>query len=102
MTEKKICRDEKKISETLKPFESKSSSDSRSAWNLVKELSGKKSSTQNFIAGDDRVKIWKNHFEKLLNNIPDVIGENDEIVKVFDEHNEIRKGDFDIEDEWGL
>ena len=27
-----------------------------------------------------------------------MIGENDEIVKVFDEHNEIRKGDFDIEE----
>ena len=91
-------RNEKKINETLKLFESKSSSDSRSAWNLVKELSGKKSSTQNFITGEDRLKIWKNHFEKLLNNTPNVISENDEIVKVFDEINEIRKGDFDIEE----
>ena len=65
---------------------------------LVKELSGKKSFAQNFIAGEDRLKILKNHFEKLLNNIPDVIGKNDEIFKVFDEHNEIRKGDFDIEE----
>ena len=90
--------DEKNINETLKLFESKSSSDSRNAWNLVKELSGKKSSSQNFIAGEDRLNIWKNHFKKLLNNKPDVLGDDDEIVKLFDEHDDIRKGDFDMEE----
>ena len=75
-------------------LESKSSSDNRNAWNLVKELSGKKSTSQTFISGDDRLKIWKDHFQKLLNNTPDII-ENVEIVNVFEELKDIPKGDFD-------
>ena len=72
-----------------------SANDSRKAWNLVKELSGKKSSSQNFITGEDRLDIWKNHFQKLLNNAPNVV-DNSEIRKVFDEIATIRKGDFDM------
>ena len=87
--------EEKRINDTLKLFESKSSTDSRNAWNLVKELSGKKSTSQNFISGEDRLKIWKDHFKNLLNNTTDTI-ENVEIVKVFEELKDIQKGDFDI------
>ena len=49
----------------------------------------------NFITGEDRVDIWKNHFQELLNNVPNVI-DNSEITKVFDEFATIRKGDFDM------
>ena len=87
--------EEKRINDTLKLFESKSANDSRNAWNLVKELSGKKSSSQNFMTGEDRLDIWKNHFQKLLNNVPNVV-DNSEITKVFDEIATIRKGDFDM------
>ena len=49
--------EEKRINDTLKLFQSTSSTDSKNAWNLVKELSGKKSTFQNFISGEDRLKI---------------------------------------------
>ena len=78
-------------------FESKLPSDNKKAWNLVKELSGKKSNSQNFIAWEDRLNIWKNHFQKLLNNTHDTI-QNAETVKVIDELKDIRKGDFDIDE----
>ena len=82
--------EEKRINDTLKLFQSTSPTDSKNAWNLVKELSGKKSTSQNFISGEDRLKIWKDHFQKILNNTPDTI-ENVEIVKVFEELKDIRK-----------
>ena len=62
--------------------------------NFVKSISGKKSSSKNFIAGE--AQDMENYLEKLLDSIPDVIGENNEIVKFFDELNEIQKGDFNI------
>ena len=64
------------------------------AWDLVKELSGKKSKSVIFIEGEDRLETWKNHFKNLLNVIPDQINDNPPIQKLFNTFPEINCGEF--------
>jgi len=59
--------EDKKIISILDHFDNSSSP--VNAWRLIKELYGKKKSSNCFIAGDDRLSIWKNHFQSLLNNV---------------------------------
>ncbi|XP_071950726.1 alpha-N-acetyl-neuraminyl-2,3-beta-galactosyl-1,3-N-acetyl-galactosaminide alpha-2,6-sialyltransferase-like [Antedon mediterranea] len=53
----------------------------RSAWQLVKQLSGKRSQSA-CIMGEDRLLAWKTHFHKLLSVETSVVDDMD-IVKIF-------------------
>ncbi|XP_066922050.1 uncharacterized protein [Clytia hemisphaerica] len=72
----------------------------RNAWKLVKELSGKKKAPSVSIKSNNPKKSWKDHFETLLNNIPEnVNGEaNVEIDPVFQLNEEINIDDFTLDE----
>ena len=78
---------------TLSEFEKKSRGNPKNAWNLIKELSEKKKSVT-FIQGENRLKIWKDHFQNLLS-----VNKNDnqaqfDCVKLFDTKPEISTAEF--------
>ena len=83
--------------ETLSFFETPASSIAiRNAWSLVKELSGKKNSKTINIEGDDRLELWKNHFQKLLTADNDIEQDDHEypIHKIFDTFNDLTQKDM--------
>ena len=83
-----------RINKTLKKFESSNTaSDVKSAWKLVKELSGK---TKNvvYIQGEDSLGQWKNHFKDLLNAEPVPTTDSSPITPIFERSLEIQQGDF--------
>ena len=103
--------EDKRINTVLSKFEtSVNSSEHKNAWNLVKELSGKKSKSPIFIEADNRLEAWKNHFHNLLNADmnqtnqqpsitnhqppPPTTNNNDPITKVFEIFPEIKCGEF--------
>ena len=61
------AEEDTRINTILNKFENASTSEHKKAWNLVKELSGKKSKSPIFIEAENRLEEWKNHFQKLLN-----------------------------------
>ncbi|MEM7375782.1 MAG: endonuclease/exonuclease/phosphatase family protein, partial [Bacteroidota bacterium] len=62
--------EETRINNILNQFDrSESTNSSKNAWKLIKELSGKKKPTTCFISGNNRLQTWKDHFQKLLNNV---------------------------------
>ena len=82
-----------RLNKTLSEFEKKSWKNLKNAWNLIKELSGKKKS-DTFIQGENRPKIWKDHFQNLLS-----VNKNDDqaqfdCVKLFDINPEICTAEF--------
>lgn len=90
------CED-KRISDTLHSFENPASTTAalKNAWDLVKELSGKRSRSVIFIEGEDRLKTWENHFKTLLNADPATQAESDiQIEKVFDIFSTIKCGEL--------
>ena len=90
------CEDQR-INNTLLCFENGATTPSaiKNAWNLVKELAGKRSRSVIFIEGEDRLKTWENHFKNLLNADPDAHTEdNVEIEKIFDTFTTIQRGEF--------
>ena len=57
-------------------------------WNLIKEISGKKSAQSNQIEGktaEERLDAWYDHFKNLLGNPPVLENEHDEIEPVMEE-----------------
>ena len=83
-----------RINQILQHFESPAApSLMKNAWDLVKTLSGKKSNATTHIEGDDRLKLWKDHFSKLLNADKDNIVDDHSVVeKVFDISTDIPTG----------
>ena len=82
-----------RLYKTLSEFENKSWGNPKNAWNLIKELSGKKKSVT-FIQGENHLKIWKDHFQNLLS-----VNKNDDqvqfdYVKLFDINPEISTAEF--------
>ena len=86
--------EDKRINDTLWTFERPASSAViKNAWNLVKELSGKRTRGVIFIEAEDRLKTWENHFKNLLNALP--AAESDiHIEKIYDTFNNIQSGEF--------
>ena len=86
--------DDERINSILSNFETTNTSENSDAWNLVKELSGKKSKLPIFIEADDRLDAWKSHFQNLLNAESSNTDNPDSIEKLFDVFPEIKCGDF--------
>ena len=89
--------EEKRINRILDQADKSESTDGlKNAWNLVKELSGKKKSKTVFIKSDDRLKSWKNHFESLLNNNLEPMDNDADINTIFPLNDNIPTGDFTV------
>ena len=82
-----------KLNQTLSEFEKGNQNNTKEAWSLIKELSGKKKSIT-FIQGEDRLKIWKDHFKNLLSVDRNDNSADFEAVKQFDTHRDIRTDEF--------
>ena len=87
------AEEDSRINSVLRKFESTSSLEHKNAWNLVKELSGKKGKSPIFIEAEDRMEAWKDHFQKLL-NADSTINNTDPVIKVFEIFPEIKCGNF--------
>ena len=87
------AEEDTRINTILNKFENASTSEHKKAWNLVKELTGKKSKSPIFIDAENRLEEWKNHFQKLLNADTNNIN-TESITKVFDIFPEIKCGNF--------
>ena len=86
--------EDKRINDTLRTFENSASPAAiKNAWNLVKELSGKRTRSVIFIEGEDRLKTWENHFKNLLNASLTAESET-RIDKIYDKFNDIQSGEF--------
>ena len=86
--------EDKCINDTLWTFENPASPAAiKNAWNLVKELSGKRTRSVIFIEGEDRLKTWANHFKNLLNT-PPIAESETRIEKIYDTFNDIQSGEF--------
>ena len=81
--------EDERINSILSKFETTNTSENSDAWNLVKELSGKKSKSPIFIEADDRLDAWKSHFQNLLNAEGANTDNPDSIEKLFDVFPEI-------------
>ena len=67
-----ISEEEKRITRILNQTNKSEATDGlRNAWKLVKKVGGKKKAAPVSIKSDDPKKSWKDHFETLLNNVPD-------------------------------
>ena len=92
--------EDNRINDILKRFESPATPAAiKTAWTLVKKLSGKISSKTICIEGENRLETWKNHFEKLLNNekvtpIHQQEEPDTNVVKIFDNFPEIPTGEL--------
>ena len=87
--------EESRINAILDKFDkSESTNSSKNAWKLVKELSGKKKPSTCFISGDNRLETWKNHFEKLLNNVTTDENELFDPQPIFELNHNISTADF--------
>ena len=90
------CEDQR-INNTLLSFEYGAATPSaiKNAWNLVKELGGKRSRSIIFVEGEDRLTTWENHFKNLLNADPDARIEDEvNIEKIFATFTCIKCGEF--------
>lgn len=90
------CEDQR-INNTLLSFENGAATQSaiKNAWNLVKELGGKRTRSTIFVEGEDRLRTWENHFKNLLNADPDPRTEDEvNIEKIFDTFTSIKCDDF--------
>ena len=90
------CEDQR-INNTLLSFEYGAATPSamKNAWNLVKELGGKRSRSTIFVEGEDRLKTWENHFKNLLNADPDARTEDEvNIEKIFATFTSIKCGRY--------
>ena len=86
--------EDKCINDTLRTFENPASPAAiKNAWNLVKELSGKRTRSVIFIESKDRLKTLENHFKNLLNAPPTAESET-YIEKIYDTFNDIQGGEF--------
>ena len=82
-----------RLNKTLSEFKNGFRGNSKNAWNLIKELARKKKSVT-FIQGENRFKIWKDHFQNLLS-----VDKNDDqaqfnCIKLFDINPEICTAEF--------
>ena len=92
-----IQEEEKRITRILDQINKSDATDSlKNAWKLVKEIGGKKKATSVSIKSDDPKKTWKDHFEKLLNNLPDNVDNDNEITinQIFPACKKISTNDF--------
>ena len=66
-TQRQTCDrlEDDRLNKMLSEFEKKSWRKPKNAWNLIKEFSRKKKSVT-FIQSENRLKIWKDHFQDLL------------------------------------
>ena len=86
--------EDKRINDTLLLFENPAAPAAiKNAWNLVKELSGKRTQSTIFIQGDNRLKTWEDHFKNLL-NASQASASGSPIEKVFSTHIDIQSGEF--------
>ena len=86
--------EDNRINDTLRTFENPASPAAiKNAWNLVKELSGKRTHSVVFIEAKDRLKTWENHFKNLLNAPPTAESEI-HIEKIYDAFSDIHSGEF--------
>ena len=86
--------EDKRINDTLRTFENPAAPAAiKNAWDLVKELSGKRTRSVIFIEGEDRLKTWENHFKNLLNAPPTADAET-HIEKIYDIFSDIQSGKF--------
>ena len=87
--------EEEHIKSTLNKFENlPTTTENKNAWELIKELTGKKSKSAVFIEGENRLKIWENHFKNLLNADTHSLTDGIPVQKVFDIFNEIDYSEF--------
>ena len=87
---------ERKISQIRTSATNKQSAE---AWKTINEITGRKSSNCSRLKANDqeeRIELWKNHFEDLLGKPPQVA--NDVITPVVKEELNIAKGDFTMEE----
>ena len=82
-----------RLNKTLSEFETKSWGNPKNVWNLIKELSEKKKSVI-FIQSENRLKIWRNHFQNLLSVIKNDNQVQFDCVKLFDINPEINTAEF--------
>ncbi|XP_072050011.1 uncharacterized protein [Amphiura filiformis] len=69
----------------------------KAAWDLINEVSGRKSAKKSQIKGDtqgERLNAWFQHFQQLLGDPPDVTDEYEAIDQVYEEFN-MRTDAFD-------
>ena len=69
------------------------------AWKTVNEISGRKKTTKAKIKANDqaeRVSKWKDHFQNLLGNPPNVL--NRPTQKIFENELDIKKGPFTMDE----
>ena len=85
--------DDEKLNQTLSAFEKGNHNNTREAWNLIKELTGKNKSFT-FIQGDNRLQIWKEHFQNLLSVDINDDSDNFDCVQQFDIRPDINTAEF--------
>ena len=91
--------EETRINNILNQFDkAESTNSSKNAWKLVKELSGKKKPATCFISGNDRLQTWKDHFQKLLNNVTTDESEEFEPQPIFQVNENISTDNFNMEE----
>ena len=72
---------------------------SRIAWQMINEVSRRKSTTKAKLKAtsqQDRIHLWKQHFENLLGNLPEVTHEP--ITRIISEQLDIKLGPFTQEE----
>ena len=75
-------------------------SNSKTAWKLINEISGKNSAQSSKLKAEspeERVKLWHTYFKNLLGNPPNIDGSDTPIRKVFDTLS-IRDDPFDMDE----
>ena len=85
--------EDEKLNQTLSAFEKGNHNNTREAWNLIKELTGKNKSFT-FIQGDNRLQIWKEHFQNLLSVDRNDDSDNFDCVQQFDIRPDINSAEF--------
>ena len=85
--------EDEKLNQTLSAFEKGNHNNTREAWNLIKELTGKNKSFT-FIQGDNRLQVWKEHFQNLLSVDRNDDSDNFDCVQQFDIRPDINTSEF--------
>ncbi|XP_014678984.1 PREDICTED: uncharacterized protein LOC106818825 [Priapulus caudatus] len=89
------CYEDKRINEILCSFETPAAASViKTAWDLVKKLSGKKSRSTIFIEGEDRLTAWENHFKNSLKAEPATQTDGEPVVNIFDLFTAIKSGEL--------
>ena len=85
--------EDEKLNQTLSAFEKGNHNNTREAWNLIKELMGKNKSFT-FIQRDNRLQVWKEHFQNLLSVDRNDDSDNFDCVQQFDIRPDINTAEF--------